>query len=84
MYTMNATIIKPIQNTYIDIAADKNPLRDTIPEYRRKVKNSVAFHLSTSRRERPFLANSFGIIILNLGKVSDIVVVVCGPILRPR
>ena len=43
---MWATIIKPSQNMYI--AADKIPLRDTMPEYKTKVRNSAAFHLSTS------------------------------------
>ena len=35
---MWATIIKPSQNMYI--ASDKIPLRDTMPEYKRKVRNS--------------------------------------------
>ena len=43
---MWATIIKPTQNMYI--ASDKIPLRDTMPDYKTKVRNSPAFRLSTS------------------------------------
>ena len=53
---MWAKIKKNTQKAYI--AEDKTSLSD-----KRKVRNYVAFHLSTSHKERPLFANSFGIII---------------------